>query len=288
MANGRFGLRTRPGLIGEYSTYVTRYLEETKDYIDASGITNPVLIDATDTLFRELLDNGTWGQCYAIYLLTGGSANAVKFNAKNPLDTDAAFRLEFSGGITYASSGATFNGTTGYADTNFNVSTGVTDWDINHHMGIYLRTQQPSVGDGWHIGVGDTSNGNPIYGMAIRRFSNNANQRLYDYGNVASNSARVSDTTTDARGFYCASSRAANNRVLYRNGTSALSDTVSKTATAPNGSIHIGAINNTAGSKFYLQGEMSAVTIGSGLTSAAQSALYTAINNYMTTLGINV
>lgn len=263
----RFGLRTRLGIIREYSESGYGYDGDALHFIRVAGITNSTIVDAVNDLFIDLKLNNIYNKFYALYLATGATATENKWNAVNPDDTNAAFRLTFSGGITHASTGMTFNGTTGYADSFLNISSSVSNWHTDHHLAIYMRTQQPSVGDGWHMGVGDASNGLPLYGMAIRRFSSNANDRIYDYGNISGN-GRSSDSTTDARGFYIASAIANNDHKLYRNGTAVLTSTSTATGTPSNASIHIGRINPTAGSALYLQGEMALISIGKGLSSS--------------------
>ena len=58
-----------------------------------------------------------WTKFKAIYPMVGGTATSHKFNLKNPLDTNAAFRLAFNGGWTHSSNGALPNGTNAYAST---------------------------------------------------------------------------------------------------------------------------------------------------------------------------
>jgi len=53
----------------------------------------------------------------AIYLFHGGTSGNAKWNLCNVADTNAAFRLSFSGGWTFNGGGALPNGTNGYANT---------------------------------------------------------------------------------------------------------------------------------------------------------------------------
>ena len=52
-----------------------------------------------------------------IYPFIGGTASAHKYNLCNPLNTDAAYRLVFSGGWTHSPTGVLPNGANGYTST---------------------------------------------------------------------------------------------------------------------------------------------------------------------------
>ena len=67
-------------------------------FLTATGITNPTIASAICTLVTSMKADGTWAKCSAIYPFVGGTATTHKFNLKNPADTNAAFRLSFSGG----------------------------------------------------------------------------------------------------------------------------------------------------------------------------------------------
>lgn len=89
-------------------------------FITAAAITDPVQINAINTLVEGMKTDGIWTKMKAVYPFVGGTASAHKWNLKDPRDLDAAFRLVFNGGWTHSSNGATPNGTNGYADTKLN------------------------------------------------------------------------------------------------------------------------------------------------------------------------
>jgi hypothetical protein len=85
-----------------------------------SGIT-PSISAATTNLFISLKSAGLYNKIYALYPMLGGIAGSCKFNAVNPVDTDAAFRLAFAGGGTFSQSvGYQTNGINSFANTHFN------------------------------------------------------------------------------------------------------------------------------------------------------------------------
>jgi len=115
-------------------------------FITAAGITDNTQKSAINTLVVDMKGYGIWTKMKAIYPMVGGTATTHKFNLKNPLDTDAAFRLVFNGGWTHSSNGALPNGTNGYANTFLSPSTSLTN--NNTHMSYYSRTntQGPNKG----------------------------------------------------------------------------------------------------------------------------------------------
>ncbi len=70
-------------------------------------------------LITGLKTNSLYTKCQSIYTFKGTSSAQHKFNSKNPIDTDGAFRLTFGGsGNTYSNLGYSGSGT-GYADSHF-------------------------------------------------------------------------------------------------------------------------------------------------------------------------
>jgi hypothetical protein len=97
------------------TTEAQAYLEAV---IQAGGTGIDSTVSAcTITLFNQLFSNNLWNKIQAFYPMLGSNSNGTKFNAKNPLDTNAAYRLQFNGGWSYSVSGITSNGTNAYADT---------------------------------------------------------------------------------------------------------------------------------------------------------------------------
>ncbi len=63
--------------------------------------------------------HGWWAKTHYLHLYMGGTVASMKYNVKNPLDTDAAFRLTFVGSPTLNANGCTFNGTTQYINDHY-------------------------------------------------------------------------------------------------------------------------------------------------------------------------
>ena len=113
-------------------------------FITAAGITDPTQQSAINTLVVGLKDDGLWTSMQAIYPFVGGTASSHKYNLKDPRDLDAAFRLQFFGGMTHDANGITGNGTNAYAKT----------FQVNAlSIGVYSRSTNAS---GVYIGKAGT------------------------------------------------------------------------------------------------------------------------------------
>ena len=99
------------------------YDTDAQAFITAAGLTSDLQKGAINQLVLDFKAAGTWGLMLAIYPFIGGTAASHKYNLKDPQDTDAAFRLTFSGGWTHSSTGAHCNGVNAYANTFINPST---------------------------------------------------------------------------------------------------------------------------------------------------------------------
>jgi len=248
-------------------------------FITAASITDPTQQSAVNTTFVQLKADGIWTKIKGAYILKLGSATNSKFNIKNPLDTDAAFRLSFLGGwgfYTGTNGGAESGAVNSHCETFFNVSTHIEDWHNDHHMGFKAILYTDPEGEGWNVGIGNTATGDPLYGIANKRFT--SDDRIYDFGNI-SNNGRITDTETDARGFYIGSTTASNNHKLYKDGASVLTSTNTSSGTVPNGTLWFAAINpSPSGLVYRLATRYSFFTFGYGLT-PTEAANYTTIIN---------
>lgn len=114
----------------DYNYYVTGDTDAAA-YISASGISGTATVNSTYHIFWQLKQLGLYSKINAFWLFKGTTSTMQKYNAKNPLDTDVAFRLTFTGAATFSDDGYQLNGTS-YANTHFNTSTqfGTTNYGI--------------------------------------------------------------------------------------------------------------------------------------------------------------
>jgi hypothetical protein len=66
-------------------------------FLTATGITDPTITSAIDTLVLDLKAASLWTKMKALYPFVGGTSTTHKYNLVDPADTDAAFRLTFNG-----------------------------------------------------------------------------------------------------------------------------------------------------------------------------------------------
>lgn len=239
-------------------------------FLAAAGITDPTITAAINTLVNDLIGYGIWNKIFAIYPFVGGTATTHKFNLKDPQDTNAAFRLVFSGGITHNASGVTGNGVNGSYNTNFSTA-----------------PMTLAVGGGIFVFIGNNTN----IGVDLSNFAgapNNAIQLTANFGGDTysrglSITSGVPLATATSIGFFGANREANDNAKFYttQNGveTSQAATYASTSATL------YGLQNGPFGGGFGNRNHQTAV-ITEGLTLTERNNLRTALNTFnVTNLG---
>lgn len=124
--NGKLDKTDRVIYSPEGIVVVGGYDPDSEAFFTAAGITDDTQKDAVDFLVKsfkgtELSYNPTgvnlWTDTQIIYPFVGGTATSHKWNLKNPLDTDAAFRIVFAGGLTHSANGILGNSVNGSGNT---------------------------------------------------------------------------------------------------------------------------------------------------------------------------
>ena len=242
-------------------------------FLTAAGITDPTISSAICTLVTTMKSDGTWAKMSAIYPMVGGTATTHKFNLKNPLDTNAAFRLSFIGGWTHSASGSLPNGSNSYADTFFNP---LANASLNsHHISYYSRTNSNLT----EVEVGGA---NASQGSVLEIRTANIT-----YFRINSIFTYITAADTDSRAFYIANRTASNVINGWKNFTKiATGTTASGTMSAQN--YYLGALNNNGAISFYSRKQCAFASIGSGLSDTEAAALYNSIQAMQTTLSRQV
>jgi hypothetical protein len=248
-------------------------------FITAAAITDPTQQAAINTLVVDLKGYSIWSKMEALYPMVGGTSSTHKFNLKNPLDTDAAFRLVFSGGWTHSATGALPNGTNGWADTF--VKTG-TDLALNStHVSVYSRTDAPAAS---RIAIGNCFGAATFeLSMGLKNSSSNTTHR-----NNTSSFSQVSNL--DSRGFYIGNRNLSTQQKIIKN-TTINTFNVNSSATTNSFTINISSALQASGSgirDFYDNKELAFSSIGDGLTDTEAANFYTAVQAFQTTLGRQV
>ena len=127
------------------------------DAVRATGVTiTRPMIEYTHYIIKSMKAIGTWDLCNAVYGFVGGTAASHKFNWKNPIDTDAAFRLTYPNGNTHNSLGMQGDGTNQFANTFINPSVSLSN--TSTHLSFYSNTIATKLG----TDIGTSSDGGQI------------------------------------------------------------------------------------------------------------------------------
>jgi hypothetical protein len=204
-------------------------------------------------------------------------AAQMKFNLVNPQDTDAAFRLAFSGGWTYSTNGAQPNGTNGYADTKLVPSTAIASANSNsigYYSGSNLaETSSDPVNMGAFMGATQST--------SILKSNTNFNSRL--------NGDQLSYATSVMKGSFISTRPSASVANLFLNNNKVA--TITPNGTLPNGNILIGTLSISSTSPYtggYVKNDFRFAFLADGFNDAEVAILYQLIQDYQTTLSRNV
>lgn len=126
-------------------------------FISSVGSTNLTDLEknAIENLVTDFKAYGLWSKMKAVYPFVGGTAAAHKWNLKNPVDSDAAFRLVFNGTWTHDSSGATSLNNTSYIETYFVPSvqfSAITNFHVGYYQSKFSLSYPEHV-----LGAGETT-----------------------------------------------------------------------------------------------------------------------------------
>lgn len=239
-------------------------------FITAAAITDPTQQAAINTLVVDLKGYNIWTKFSAVYPFCGSTASQHKWNLKNPLDTNAAFRLFFNGGGTHSSNGYQTNGLNAFAETYYNPSVNLTSASSNH-ISLYSRTNNQG---GIDMGGGV---GSVLVDLELKYSTTSFNWNM---------AANFSHTNSNSQGHYINTRTASNAFKLLKNGTTVLgSSTGASGVTKPNITYHIGKRNYDP---LWTNRQYCFASIGDGLTDTEAANFYTAVQTYQTTLGRQV
>jgi hypothetical protein len=256
------------GIIGSQIVQVDAdWLAYYNRVITAGGSLSTTEQTATQKLVKDLKDYGIWAKMKAIYPIVGASAAACAQNLKS-----SSFTGSFSTGWTFASTGATPNGTSAFMNTNFKPSDSTF---TNFSWGYYINTD--TLGTFGEFGVSA-----PGY-------------VVYDYANLdGSTYARYAGsdliiTAGNTLGFY-SYIQISGNLKRFKNGT--LTKTQANSPASALGSSNLpyyfSGRNDNGTLSFPSNRRRTFNFIGDGLTDTEASNFYTAVQAFNTTLSRNV
>jgi hypothetical protein len=275
----RFGLRTFRGNIS--SNITSAFFDvDLEAFLVATGITDATTVNALSTLISSLKSNNFWNKFQAIYPMVGGTSTTCKFNLKDPRDANDAYRLTFSGGWTFASTGATPNASNAYADT-YLAGTATALNDV--HISYYSRTS--NTGNFYcEMGISETDKCLfiiPNYSSTLGAFRG-VNSRQTTSGESPSGTRQTST------GLFIANRIASGTMKLFRNGTPVITDNIASNSRS-SVNIYLGANNNSTNVPAnYTNRQCAFASIGEGFSDTDASTFYTIVQTFNTSLSRQV
>jgi len=242
-------------------------------FITAAGLTDNTQQTAINTLVVDMKGFGIWTKMKAIYPMVGGTASTHKWNLKNPLDTDAAFRLVFSGGWTHSSTGAKPNGTNAYADTFLVPNSSLLQ--NSTHVSYYSRTNSNNT----EVEIGTSTSNNSTDNKIVLEIRTSGTT----YYNVNAQGTYITHADSDSRAFYIGNRTASNVINGWRNSSKLATGTTASTGLSTS-KTYLAAFNQNIIVAFYSLKECAFASIGDGLTDTEAANFYTAVQNFNTTL----
>ena len=245
-------------------------------FIDAAGITDATQKSAVNQLVLDLKSANIWTKMKAIYPIVGGSASTHKWNLKDPRDLDVAYRLGFATGFTHSSTGMLPNGTSAYANTYIKPSivlslnsTHICSYIRNSSQGVLLGLDTLPLGSNGRLWISPNFNG------------------TNRYLEINTNAATALTPISSNIGLWLGSRTSSTVSKLYNNNTINYTSSASSNVLDTK-DIIIGARNTDPTTSNYSSSQIAFASIGDGLTDTDASNLYTAVQNYNTTLGRQV
>ena len=246
-------------------------------YFNNTGLSDYGYKIILNELVLDLKYYNLWNNMQAIYPFIGGTAALHKWNLKNPLDTNAAYRLGFSGGgWTHSTTGVLPNGTSSYIETNYSPFSAATQSGFS--FGIYSRTNDLT--------------GTQVYGCTNGGGTTNSQHNLttanmYNAGVIGgSGNFTYKPTRTDR--LFINRRNSATDMQGYRDGVSLGTNTSAPTVNHPNVTFFFSARSNSGSPVFFCKQQLAFAFLGLGMTNQQALDLTMIVNKYQSSLGRNV
>jgi len=220
----------------------------------------------TSDMFIALKDNLLYARLKAFYPMSGGTADSIKFNAKDPRNLDAAFRLTAFGSPAVTFNGIQGNGTTQYYSTHLNPTIAIPSATSYSHS-VYSNSVVISRNQSE---IGSITRNNSVF-IATKWSDNNT---YIDNGNSGSN--RVIVNNAGQTGLILGS-RVANNdsRGFVRGLQTGATQTIIG-GTLTNHDLYLISYNNSGNPTAFSNRALQFAHVGDGMT-AAEVAIFNSI-----------
>lgn len=264
-------LPTQLGLIGSLDFSFDADAQAFFDRVTTAGGTLSTTEKiAVNQLVLDMKSYSIWSKMKAIYPMVGASSAACAQNLKS-----SGFTGTFSSGWTFASTGATPNGTSAYFNSNLNISTNLSLNSV--HLSYYSKTN--ATGNQSEIGAYYSSTNIGTF-LSYAYAGGN-------YKGLNAPSTNVGSAFTPTTGFLLGSRINSTTEKYYFKGT--LTNTVSITSNSLiNYAIYLGAHNINGSANNFSIKQCAFASIGDGLTDTEAGNFYTAVQAFQTTLSRQV
>ena len=250
---------------------------DTQAFLTASNMTNPTFITALDSFVISLKVANLWQKIRALYPLKGGTASSNMWNLKDPRDLNAAFRLTYSGGVTYNSHGIIGNGTNAFANTNLVDSAHLSA--NNKSISMYIRNQFHGM-NASPMGIVSLASNFPS-----NRFSTDAFTSDYSTLGLGQVERPVAGT---GLGFFTLSKTQSGQTKYYRPGAPILTQTSSNQATENASYYLLASALASGGGISFSNAQLALSSVQDGITDAEEAAYRAIVETFLTALGSNV
>ena len=254
-------------------------------FINAIGTLTETQQNAIVDLVEGLKTNGTWAKYHVIYPVIGGTSSTHKFNLKDPRNVDAANRLQFFGTITHDADGMQGDGSSGWANTYFNASTGFASKDNTTFM-AYINDNDAIANAAYPTMMGAYTNNSYAYSMDLKV---EGSTKSVGFRNTGSWSGYTSPTTV--KGLWTMTRNNSLDTQLYQNTNLFRTETQSSSTGLPNQNLLLWNQNqgsDTTHSLLWSVRRMAFVAFGDGLSSTEIANDYAVIEAYQDALGRGV
>ena len=213
-----------------------------------------------------------------MYPILGGVAASHKLNGLNPVDTNAAYRITYTGTITHSVSGMTGNAVNGYGNTNFNTP-GYT-YKNNFSFGVYVNSSGSTSG----VIMGQTL-GQAQYYMAIG--TPNMTLSIDNPNYLGNKTFPLTGTTT---GFFAGSKTGTTNTICHQNGLFSINTQSSVESFGNAVPMLLFAVSEGGGAPVgnYSNSTLAFAYLSSGLTTTELSTFRNIVQTFQTSCGRNV
>lgn len=241
---------------------------EAQKYIDSAVITDATHKTALCNLVQQLKDSSLYSLFDVIYPMEGGTSSSTKWNLIDPRNLDAAYRITWTGGLTYSATGVIGNGTNGVGDTHFAQSSFTTN---NEHVSVWCRT---NVSNNVYI----MGNGSDISHI-INPFRSDLGTYAF-FGSTAAFASNSDLTAGHSVGFSLFSRTSSSTVIVSYNGSN--TSVTNNQSGSYSGNVGICSLVSTG---FYAAKEVAFASIGKSMTAAQCTKFYNIVQAFITATG---